>query len=61
NSGESLQENFSDSESLFSGKSQHINNLEYNSSMASDTSSSSDQLSVTEEIELQMEEEKNFN
>ncbi|CAG8715210.1 10888_t:CDS:2, partial [Cetraspora pellucida] len=59
--GESLQENFSDSESLFSDKSQHINDLKYNSSMASDTSSSSDQLLVTEEIELQTEEEKNFN
>ncbi|CAG8835771.1 5992_t:CDS:1, partial [Cetraspora pellucida] len=60
-SGESLQENFSDSESLLSDKSQHTNDLEYNSSMTSDTSSSSDQLSVTEEIELQTEEEKNFN
>ncbi|CAG8644297.1 4978_t:CDS:2, partial [Cetraspora pellucida] len=60
-SGESLQENFSDNESLLSDKSQHTNDLEYNFSMASDTSSSSDQLSVTEEIELQTEEEKNFN
>ncbi|CAG8777409.1 2947_t:CDS:1, partial [Cetraspora pellucida] len=60
-SDESLQENFSDSESLFSDKSQHTNDLKYNSSMASDMSSSSDQLSVTEEIKLQTEEEKNFN
>ncbi|CAG8657788.1 4806_t:CDS:1, partial [Cetraspora pellucida] len=60
-SGKSLQENFSDSKSLLSNKSQHTNNLKYNSSMASDTSSSSDQLLVTEKIKLEIEEEKNFN
>ncbi|CAG8831271.1 9482_t:CDS:1, partial [Cetraspora pellucida] len=60
-SGESLKENFSDSKSLLSDKSQYTNDLEYNFFITSDMSSSSDQLSVTEEIELQIEEEKNFN
>ncbi|CAG8597938.1 2777_t:CDS:2, partial [Cetraspora pellucida] len=36
-SGESLQENFSDSECLLSDKSQYTNDLEYNSSIASDS------------------------
>ncbi|CAG8810846.1 5350_t:CDS:2, partial [Cetraspora pellucida] len=39
NSGESLQENFFDSKSLLFDKSQHTNDLKYNSFMTSDTSS----------------------
>ncbi|CAG8563259.1 4437_t:CDS:2, partial [Cetraspora pellucida] len=58
---ESLQENFSDNESLqgsFFERSQH-NDFECNSSVVSDTSSGSDQLSIIEDIGLQTEE--NFN